>query len=985
MKHRSHLKQVNKQFKKNKTQKKNKNVNKKAHRKKKKTVEKYSHMLHRAYQAHNTKSSNLKNELEEKSKYVPIYNSLNICLLPFHEDVDVLSFKREFIKYICEQNEDDSINYDNIQLYDIYTIHSDKTKRKRSLVVYDVPRNIYGIIDGTKCADLILCIFKDGSLENSAFDNLGYELLSILKIQGVPSIIGIGYNTSENKKYSKNFVSRYFNSEFTMDDKIFFINSSNNSGTVENNYDITRNSDNNCSNHNNTNFHKLYYEIMNMKVKNVSFREGRGYMMIDSYVYNPYNDSIYLKGFVKGTGFNVHNPIHITNIGDYYLDGIYAIDAMKRKRNVTNNNINNCNYDMNREASKFFLNKNIQINEENEKCFIANFLNNEKITTNINYNFYRIQNCINRNTLDDENNLIPVRPYMGDDNHFNDKNMMMVLKKQNMSELSQFNLNHEDDNNNNNNTTVYKFNLNREMGLNTNEPSNEYNNHIYTMNTNLANGNNMERMNGMNEFGQFSNNENTQNMANNNKWMYVSNEKYEASDNAICSYDRSQPINDIQNGVVNNCLDNKDGLNDAYFLENNSEDSENEKFSDNNSNESSNSDSDDNNNIEIDDENSEDIYLSKKICARERFKKYRSLQSLRTSFIDVYEDLPLTYSRVYDYECHENLMKYSKKKYIENCKIIQEKYSLADTYCIFVIKNDGNLINLMNSYEKLKLPFILSSILPFERKVTVVNMEIEKSSTYLEKVQSKDIFKIICGFRHFIGAPIFSEQIIKSIQSKGKYEKFVKHGKKYIASIFGFTTVTSSPVFIIKTKNIINYGVEQYNNISTLQNMGNPDYLFNTNNVNSIFGNGNTNNIIPVNPLNDFDTHIELVAHGKVVNCDCKRIIMKRISICGNIFKIHKKKAVIRNMFYNPKDINYFKPVELHTKFGLTGKILESLGTHGKMKCLFSSILKQHDKVFMFLYKRVYPVWFPIAWGGDPQLGPNDKPLANKNEHKMVL
>ncbi|SCM12067.1 ribosome biogenesis protein TSR1, putative [Plasmodium chabaudi adami] len=980
MKHRSHLKQVNKQFKKNKTQKKNKNVNKKAHKKKKKTVEKYSHMLHRAYQAHNTKSSNLKSELEEKSKYVPIYNSLNICLLPFHEDVDLLSFKKEFIKYICEQNEDDSIEYDNIQLYDIYTIHSDKTKRKRSLVVYDVPRNIYGIIDGTKCADLILCIFKDGSLENSAFDNLGYELLSILKIQGVPSIIGIGYNTSENKKYSKNFVSRYFNSEFTMDDKIFFINSSNYIDTVGNNYGINKSSDNNS-----TNFQKLYYEIMNMKVKNVSFREGRGYMMIDSYAYNPQNDSIYLKGFVKGTGFNVHNPIHITNIGDYYLNDIYAIDAMKRKRNITSNNRNN--YDINHETSEFFLNQNIQRNDENEKYFITNFLNNEKImTTNINYNFDRIQNCINRNILDDENNLIPVRPYMGDDNNFNDKNMMMVLKKQNMPELSPFNLNPEDDNNNNNNTTVYKFNFNKEMGIKSNEPSNEYNNNMYTLNTNLSNGNHMERMDEMNRFGQFSNNENAQNMNNNNKnrWMYVSNEKYEASDNAICSYDRSQPIMDIQNGVVNNFGGNKDGLNSSSFLENNSDDSENEKFSDNSSNENSNSDNDDNNDIERDDENSEDIYLNKKICARERFKRYRSLQSLRTSFIDVYEDLPLTYSRVYDYECHENLMKYSKKKYIENCKIIQEKYSLADTYCIFVIKNDGNLINLMNNYEKLKLPFILSSILPFERKVTVVNMEIEKSATYLEKVQSKDIFKIICGFRHFIGAPIFSEQIIKSIQSKGKYEKFVNHGKKYIASIFGFTTVTSSPVFIIKTKNIINNGVEQYNNINNLQNMGNSDYLFNANNVNSIFGNGNTN-IIPFNGLNDFNAHAELVAHGKVVNCDCKRIIMKRISICGNIFKIHKKKAVIRNMFYNPKDINYFKPVELHTKFGLTGKILESLGTHGKMKCLFSSILKQHDKVYMFLYKRVYPVWFPIAWGGDPQLGPNDKPMTNKNEHKMVL
>ena len=37
----------------------------------------------------------------------------------------------------------------------------------------------------------------------------------------------------------------------------------------------------------------------------------------------------------------------------------------------------------------------------------------------------------------------------------------------------------------------------------------------------------------------------------------------------------------------------------------------------------------------------------------------------------------------------------------------------------------------------------------------------------------------------------------------------------------------------------------------------------------------------------------------------------------GYPFKINKRKAVIRLMFYNPDDIKYFKPVELSTKLGL--------------------------------------------------------------------
>ncbi|SBT80418.1 ribosome biogenesis protein TSR1, putative, partial [Plasmodium malariae] len=402
------------------------------------------------------------------------------------------------------------------------------------------------------------------------------------------------------------------------------------------------------------------------------------------------------------------------------------------------------------------------------------------------------------------------------------------------------------------------------------------------------------------------------------------------------------------------------------------------------------------------------IYLCTNISARERFKRYRSLQSFRTSYVDVYEDLPLEYSRIYDYESSENLGKYSKRKYIENCKIINGEYTLTDAYCLFIIKNDGKLYNLIQYLQKKKLPFILSSLLPFERKVTVVNMEIERTFSYLGNVESKEVFEIVCGFRHFVSCPIFSEQIVKSTQAKGKYEKNLKYGKKDVASVYAFTTVTNAPVFIIKKKRIHQeegrcnedrLHIQTPENVCDTKNCNNSleggegginssnNYISNNVISNNFVSNNDNNNDISnynirnynirnynitkydrgssnnngnsscTNKLRSENINVELfdpfttndtnnimsvlVAHGKVINCDCKRIIMKRISICGKIFKINKKGAVIRNMFYNPKDINYFKPVELHTKFGLTGKILESLGTHGKMKCMFNDVLKQ--------------------------------------------
>ncbi|CAI2167866.1 12927_t:CDS:10 [Funneliformis geosporum] len=157
--------------------------------------------------------------------------------------------------------------------------------------------------------------------------------------------------------------------------------------------------------------------------------------------------------------------------------------------------------------------------------------------------------------------------------------------------------------------------------------------------------------------------------------------------------------------------------------------------------------------------------------------------------------------------------------------------------------------------------------------------------------------------------PIYSQntQGGKGTNNVHKFERFLNPGRTCIATIYGPVQFGHSPIMLFKDTGDINAPI--------------------------------------------------LVATGSFLNSDPKRVNAKRIILTGHPYKIHKKSAVIRYMFFNPEDVLWFKPVQLTTKYGRTGHIKESLGTHGYMKCVFDSPLTQQDTVMMNLYKRVFPKW----------------------------
>ncbi|AFZ80605.1 hypothetical protein BEWA_034630 [Theileria equi strain WA] len=295
------------------------------------------------------------------------------------------------------------------------------------------------------------------------------------------------------------------------------------------------------------------------------------------------------------------------------------------------------------------------------------------------------------------------------------------------------------------------------------------------------------------------------------------------------------------------------------------------------------------------------------VPARERFRKYRALKNIRTCVWDPYESLPPEYFQINEFENFRATMNESKAIVKRNCA----KLNLSGSFIRLTLSNVS-----LEDYNKIlgedgtsKHPILLSTVLPLERKVSVLNFNVSRTPEGPDSVPSKTPLSLFCGFRRFPGKPIYSKTINVERGKRGLYERFFKRGDNCVASIYGMSISSPTPVIAI------NEAVDE-----------------------------------------------EVIFGGNVSEADPSRIIIKRIILTGYPMRVHRKRAVVRYMFFNPSDIKYFKPAQLFTKRGLRGRILQSLGTHGHMKCIFSDFIVQDDIVCLALYKRVYPKWDARSW-----------------------
>jgi len=387
----------------------------------------------------------------------------------------------------------------------------------------------------------------------------------------------------------------------------------------------------------------------------------------------------------------------------------------------------------------------------------------------------------------------------------------------------------------------------------------------------------------------------------------------------------------------------------------------------------------------------DEVEVKQEESARDRFARYRSLKSFRKSYWDPKENLPDSYARVFHFASFKNTQKdilAEQKDIVEGLLKKIEKDSpdnKANSIDEDRDDNDEDIVDenllkacvLPGSFVKITLsdvpesiyrsqiscdaPISAVSLLPHESKVSVIHMGItskhdgtsnimstSKTSSDTatlatnnhpkdEPIKSKDIMIFRCGWRTWQGRPVFSQNNLNS--DKHKLERFLPpRGAFFAGSVFGPVCYSPCPVLCFSKKG-------------------------------------------------------SLAAVGSVLGADADRIVIKRIILTGFPTRVHKRHATVKYMFYTPEDVKvrfsrtvflpsvlfsymymnlitlapslsecltqWFKPAGLTTKHGLQGNIMESVGDHGTMKCLFNQPVKQHDTICLPLYKRMYPKFAP--------------------------
>lgn len=93
----------------------------------------------------------------------------------------------------------------------------------------------------------------------------------------------------------------------------------------------------------------------------------------------------------------------------------------------------------------------------------------------------------------------------------------------------------------------------------------------------------------------------------------------------------------------------------------------------------------------------------------------------------------------------------------------------------------------------------------------------------------------------------------------------------------------------------------------------------------------------------------------KLLNGESRdRIFFDCVELRGRPIKIFKRYCVIKGMFYNKEQVDYFSNLRVEAKNGNKGFIKKALGTKGLFKAYFNHPIKHDETITISLYKRMF-------------------------------
>ncbi|CAL8125495.1 unnamed protein product [Orchesella dallaii] len=252
------------------------------------------------------------------------------------------------------------------------------------------------------------------------------------------------------------------------------------------------------------------------------------------------------------------------------------------------------------------------------------------------------------------------------------------------------------------------------------------------------------------------------------------------------------------------------------------------------------------------------------IPAKIRFQRYRGLQSFKKSPWDVNENLPKEYSKIFQFQNFRHVYKIVCGEKAETDGLGYVPVGQRVEMILKPLDASGSSVDSKIGSCK---PISLVSLLRHETRMSVLNLQLNLQ----EVVKNKEDIIFQVGHHRFQAKPILSEV---STGNKHRMLRFAQENQSCMATVFAPIVFPHASVLAFKCVK------------STL---------------------------IPV-------------GSGSLFSIDPSRVVVKRVLLSGHPFKVQGRNAVVRFMFFNREDIEWFKPVELRTRYGRRGHIKEPLG-----------------------------------------------------------